>query len=126
VLREREPQRALDRMSLISAGWSGGTRIGDSLAEFERHHAARLLGRRAAVIVVSDGYDTGDPKALGEALAAIKRRARRIAWLNPMAGWDGYEPVAGGMAAALPHIDLFAPAHNLASLAALEPLLAKL
>ncbi len=126
VLREREPQRALDRLSLISAGWSGGTRIGESLAEFERHHAARLLGRRAAVIVVSDGYDTGDPAALAEALAAIRRRARRIVWLNPMAGWQGYEPVAGGMAAALPHIDLFAPAHNLASLAALEPLLARL
>jgi uncharacterized protein with von Willebrand factor type A (vWA) domain len=126
VLREREPHRALDRLSLISAGFSGGTRIGESLAEFERHYAARLLNRRAVVIIVSDGYDTGDPVALGAALAAIKRRARRIAWLNPMAGWEGYEPVAAGMAAAMPHLDLFAPAHNLASLAALEPLLARL
>ena len=126
TLREREPQKALDRLSLISAGWSGGTRIGDSLAGFVRHHAERLLRRRAVVIIVSDGYDTGDPAVLAEALAAIRKRARRIVWLNPMAGWQGYEPVAQGMKAAMPHIDLFAPAHNLASLAALEPLLARL
>ena len=77
-------------------------------------------------MVVSDGYDTGDPEKLGESLAKLRRRCKRIVWLNPMIGWSGYEPVAGGMAAALPHIDLFAPAHNLESLAALEPYLAKL
>ncbi|HSA82807.1 MAG TPA: VWA domain-containing protein, partial [Geminicoccaceae bacterium] len=78
------------------------------------------------VVIVSDGYDTGPPERLAAELAALRRRARRIVWLNPMLGWQGYEPVARGMAAALPHVDLFAPAHNLESLAALEPQLAAL
>jgi uncharacterized protein with von Willebrand factor type A (vWA) domain len=72
------------------------------------------------VIIVSDGYDTGPPERLAAELRALRRRARRVVWLNPMLGWAGYEPVARGMAAALPHLDLFAPAHNLESLAALE------
>jgi uncharacterized protein with von Willebrand factor type A (vWA) domain len=77
-------------------------------------------------MIVSDGYDTGPPELLAEELRLIRRRARRLVWLNPMIGWDGYEPVAAGMRAALPHIDLFAPAHNLESLRALEPYLARL
>ena len=77
-------------------------------------------------MIVSDGYDKGDPARIGRELAEIRRRCRRVVWLNPMLGRPGYAPVAGGMAAALPHIDLFAPAHNLASLAALEPALESL
>lgn len=126
ALKERNAEKALERMTLISQGWSGGTRIGESLEVFNRQHAARVLNARSVVMVVSDGYDTGDPEKLGEALAKLRKRCKRIVWLNPMIGWSGYEPVAGGMAAALPHIDLFAPAHNLESLAALEPYLAKL
>jgi uncharacterized protein with von Willebrand factor type A (vWA) domain len=84
------------------------------------------LNRRSVVIVVSDGYETGPPEQLGREMAALRRRARRIVWLNPMLGWGGYEPVARGMTAALPHVDLFAPAHNLESLCALEPYLAAL
>ena len=126
ALRERDPARAADRLSLISVGWAGGTRIGDSLIEFERHHGVRLLNRRTVLIMVSDGYDTGAPAVLAAALAAMRRRVRRLIWLNPMLGWDGYAPVAAGMAAALPHVDLFAPAHNLASLAALEPHFARM
>jgi uncharacterized protein with von Willebrand factor type A (vWA) domain len=126
TLRERDPQRALDRLSLIAAGWAGGTRIGESLAEFNRHHARRALAGRSVAIIVSDGYERGDPALLGRELAALRRRARRVVWLNPMIGWEGYAPVAAGMQAALPHVDLFAPAHNLASLAALEPALADL
>jgi len=125
-LRERDAARAIDRLSLIAAGWEGGTRIGASLAEFNRHHARRALNGHTMVIIVSDGYDTGDPAALGRELAEIRRRARRVVWLNPMLGWRDYAPVAAGMAAALPHVDLFAPAHNLASLAALEDALARL
>jgi uncharacterized protein with von Willebrand factor type A (vWA) domain len=126
TLRERDMARALDRLSLIAAGWEGGTRIGESLAEFNRHHARRALNGRTVVMIVSDGYDKGDPARLGRELAEIRRRCRRIVWLNPMLGRPGYAPVAGGMVAALPYIDLFAPAHNLASLAALEPMLATL
>ena len=126
ALREKNTERALERMSLMAAGWAGGTRIGESLAAFNRHHARRAINRRTALIIVSDGYDTGPPEQLAEEMARLKRRVRRVIWLNPMIGWRDYEPAAAGMAAALPHIDLFAPAHNLESLAALEPYLAKL
>jgi uncharacterized protein with von Willebrand factor type A (vWA) domain len=126
ALRESDPVRAVERLSLMAQGWSGGTRIGESLASFNRFHAARVLHSRSVVIILSDGYDTGEPGALAQEMAALRRRARRIVWLNPMMGWKDYTPVAGGMQAALPYIDLFAPAHNLASLAALEPYLAKL
>jgi len=126
TLRERNLARALDRLSLIAAGWEGGTRIGESLAEFNRHHARRALDGHTVVMIVSDGYDKGDPALIGRELAEIRRRCRRVVWLNPMLGRPGYTPIAGGMAAALPHIDLFAPAHNLASLAALEPALESL
>ena len=126
ALAERNPQKALDRLSLICQGWSGGTRIGACLASFNRHHAARVLGSRSVLVILSDGYDTGPPELLAREMAAAGRRTRRIVWLNPMAGWDGYSPKAAGMQAALPHIELFAPAHNLRSLEALEPYLARI
>ena len=126
ALKERDPQRALDRLSLIARGFAGGTRIGESLAAFNRLHAARVVHGRTAVIIVSDGYDTGPAEDLGRELARLRKRTRHIAWLNPMAGWQGYEPAAAGMRAALPHLDLFAAAHNLESLAKLEPYLARL
>jgi uncharacterized protein with von Willebrand factor type A (vWA) domain len=75
---------------------------------------------------LSDGYDTGEPALLAASMRAIRRRCRRIVWLNPLVGWEGYEPSARGMQAALPHVDLFASAHNIASLAALEPYLARI
>lgn len=125
VLRERRRVKALERLSLLAEGWGGGTRIGESLATFVKHHARRALRGRAALFILSDGYDTGEPAQLAKAMAALKRRARRIVWLNPLLGWRDYQPVAGGMAAALPFIDVFAPAHNLESLAALEPHLAR-
>jgi uncharacterized protein with von Willebrand factor type A (vWA) domain len=121
ALKERETERAAIRLSLMAQGWAGGTRIGESLATFNRSYAAKVLNRRTVVIIVSDGYDTGPPDRLADEMAALRRRARRVVWLNPMLGWVGYEPVARGMAAALPHVDLFAPAHNLESLMALEP-----
>ncbi len=126
ALRERNVDRAVERMALLAAGWSGGTRIGDSLASFNRHHAATTLNSRSIVMIVSDGYDTGPAERLGEEMRQLKRRARKVVWLNPMIGWRDYAPEAAGMQAALPHVDLFAPAHNLESLAALEPYLAKL
>jgi uncharacterized protein with von Willebrand factor type A (vWA) domain len=126
ALGERNTERAIERLSLLAQGWAGGTRIGESLAAFNRSYAAGVLNRRSIVVVVSDGYDTGPPEQLAREMTALRRRARRIVWLNPMLGWRGYEPVACGMAAALPHVDLFAPAHNLESLCALEPYLAAL
>jgi uncharacterized protein len=121
ALKERTSERAIQRLALMAEGWAGGTRIGESLATFSLSYAASVLNRRSVVIIVSDGYDTGPPERLAAELRALRRRARRVVWLNPMLGWQGYQPVARGMAAALPHLDLFAPAHNLESLAALEP-----
>jgi uncharacterized protein len=126
AMREKDTTRALDRMSLMAEGVGGGTRIGESLAAFNRWHAARVIHSRTCVMILSDGYDTGEPERLGAEMAALARRCRRVVWLNPLIGWDGYEPVARGMATALPHVALFAPAHNLESLAALEPYLARL
>jgi uncharacterized protein len=85
-----------------------------------------VIHSRTAVVIVSDGYDTGDPAQLGAEMRQLRRRCRRIAWLNPMLGWQDYAPEARGMKAALPFVDLFAPAHNLESLVALEPYLARL
>lgn len=126
ALREKDTARALDRMSLMAEGVGGGTRIGESLAAFNAGHAARVIHSRTCVMILSDGYDTGTPEQLGAEMARLSRRCRRIVWLNPLLGWDGYAPVARGMAAALPFVSLFAPAHNLESLAALEPHLARL
>ncbi len=126
ALRERDAQRAVERMSVIAQGAGGGTRIGESLAAFNRWHAQRVIHSRTCVMIVSDGYDTGAAERLASEMAALRRRCRRIAWLNPMIGWRDYSPQAAGMRAAMPYIDLFAPAHNLASLQALEPYLARI
>ena len=125
-LRDRDVSRAVDRLSLMAQGIGGGTRIGESLATFNRWHARRVINSRTAVMIVSDGYDTGEPGQLGEEMRRLARRCRRIIWLNPLIGWRDYSPQARGMQAALPYVDLFAPAHNLESLAALEPSLAKI
>ncbi|MGQ0715194.1 MAG: vWA domain-containing protein [Gemmatimonadaceae bacterium] len=106
---------ALGRVSREVQGWSGGTRIGASLAAFNAGWL-RLVNRRTVVVILSDGWDTGEPAELGRALRVIARRAGRVVWLNPLLGSPSYEPVAGGMRAALPYVDVFAPAHNVASL----------
>ena len=126
AMREKDVGRALERLSLLAQGAGGGTRIGESLATFNRWHAPTVIRSRTCVLIISDGYDTGPPAALAAELRQLKRRCRRIVWLNPMLGWEGYQPIAQGMQAALPYLDLFAPAHNLQSLAALEPYLARL
>ena len=125
-LRDRDVSRAVDRLALMAQGIGGGTRIGESLNAFNRWHARRVINSRTAVIIVSDGYDTGDPERLGAEMRRLRQRCRRIIWLNPLIGWRDYSPQARGMQAALPYIDLFAPAHNLESLAALEPYLARI
>jgi uncharacterized protein len=125
-LRDRDVTRAVERLSLMAQGIGGGTKIGESLATFNRWHARRVVNSRTALMIVSDGYDTGEPGQLGEEMRRLRRRCRKIIWLNPLIGWRDYTPQARGMQAALPYVDLFAPAHNLESLAALEPYLAKI
>ena len=126
AMKEKNATRALERMSLMTQGVGGGTRIGECLATFNKWHARRVLNSRSCVMILSDGYDTGAPEVLASELKRLRQRCRRIAWLNPMMGWDGYRPDAKAMQAALPYLDLFAPAHNLESLEALEPYLARL
>lgn len=117
---------ALEQARVKVVGWGGGTRIGASLDEFCAEWAPGLLNARSVVIILSDGLDTGDPALVVRAMDAIHRRAGRVLWLNPLAGDHRYEPLARGMAAALPYLDLLAPGHNLVSLLALERELARL
>lgn len=126
AMKEKDAARALDRLSIMAQGAGGGTKIGESLQTFNRWHAARVIHSRTVVMIVSDGYETGDAALLGREMAALGRRCRRIVWLNPMMAWEGYAPEAAGIKAALPHVDLYAPANTLKSLTALEPYLAKL
>ena len=111
----------LDRLAAHVPDWSGGTRLGESLMTFATRHLPRLGGSRTIVVVLSDGLDRGDPAELGQAVRRIRARVRRLVWLNPLLGDPGYQPTARGMAAALPFIDCFAPAHNLESLERLLP-----
>jgi uncharacterized protein with von Willebrand factor type A (vWA) domain len=113
-LRARSYREVLRRLTAVR-DWSGGTRIGESLAEFNRTWPS-LVDRRTIVIILSDGWDTGEPDVLATELLRIKRRAGRVIWLNPLLGNPSYEPLTRGMAAALPLVDRFAAAHNLAAL----------
>jgi uncharacterized protein with von Willebrand factor type A (vWA) domain len=113
-LKARSYREVLRRLTAVK-DWSGGTRIGESLAELNRGWPS-LVDQRTIVIILSDGWDTGDPDVLGAELLRIKRRAGRIIWLNPLLGNPSYEPLTRGMAAALPLVDRFAAAHNLAAL----------
>src|SRR5687768_5484868 len=119
-LKNKTYQRALDRLATDIRGWSGGTRIGASLAMFNDQWL-RHIDKRTIVIILSDGWDTGEPDKLAAQLSLLKRRAGRLIWLNPLLGSADYAPVTRGMQAALPFINVFAPAHDLASLRALEP-----
>jgi uncharacterized protein with von Willebrand factor type A (vWA) domain len=118
-LRLRNIDRAIDEASREVVDWAGGTRIGASLKEFNRRWSRRVLGRGAVVLVISDGWDQGDPALLAGELRFIQHRCHRLIWLNPLAGREGYRPLVGGMRAALTYIDDFVPIHNFQSLAAL-------
>lgn len=126
LLRQRDLDRALDEVSKSVHDFSGGTRIGQALADFNRRWARRVLGHGAVVIVVSDGWDRGDPSLLETELERLRRSAHRLIWLNPLLGSEGYEPRTRGMLAALPHVDDFLAAHSIAALDELGSLLAGL
>ena len=126
ALHEHNINIATKRLAILSAGWAGGTRIGECLQTFNQDYARRILTSQSIVMIFSDGLDTGTPELFCEQMALIKQRAKKIVWLNPLLGRHGYEPTAQCMQAALPMLDLFAPAHNLQSLLALESQLVKL
>jgi uncharacterized protein len=106
--------------------WDGGTRIGASLKRLIDEHGRTRAVRGATCVILSDGLDVGDPRLLGEQMARLSRLAHRVVWLNPLKGHDAYEPLAAGMAAALPHIDVFRPGHNLQSLEEVADVIARL
>jgi uncharacterized protein with von Willebrand factor type A (vWA) domain len=121
ALHDPDPWRAQERLHLLAQGWAGGTRIGECLAQFNREHAPRVVHSRTAILIMSDGYDTGDPQQLSDALAQLRRRARRVVWLNPLSNRPGYAPICQGMQAAMPHLDLLAPGADLASIQSVLP-----
>ena len=118
AIRQDDDQRAAERVT----DWSGGTRIGAALAELNREHGRRI-GRGAVVVVLSDGWDRGDPELLGEEMARLRRTAHRLVWLNPLAADPRYEPLTRGMRAALPHVDHLLPGNSIASLESLADLM---
>jgi hypothetical protein len=124
LLRDRDRDRALGRVAESVNDWAGGTRIGESFREFNLRWARRTLRSSGVVIVVSDGWDRGDPALVEVETARLRRSCHRLVWLNPLAGTAGYQPLAAGMRAAFPYIDDFLPAGSIASLERLGEILA--
>ncbi len=116
LLRDRDIDDAVAGVSAQVHDWSGGTRIGETLKQFNYQWARRVLGRGAVVLLISDGWDRGDAELLGREMARLQRSCRRLIWLNPLLGSPGYQPLTKGMQAALPFVDDFLPVHNLISL----------
>jgi uncharacterized protein len=123
LLRDKDRDRALARVADTVNDWAGGTRIGESFRTFNQKWARRSLRSSGVVIVVSDGWDRGDPALVAAETARLRRNCHRLVWLNPLAGTPGYQPLAGGMRAAFPYVDDFLPAGTVASLERLGEIL---
>ncbi|MGH8673540.1 MAG: VWA domain-containing protein [Burkholderiales bacterium] len=119
MIAPAEVECSLARLAASVPDWSGGTRIGDCMEEFNAQYRDTLINRRSTVMVFSDGLDHGDGAVLGRAMRALRERAARIVWLNPLLGDPRYRPETDAMRAAIPFVDHFGPAHNLESLEAL-------
>jgi uncharacterized protein with von Willebrand factor type A (vWA) domain len=123
-LETRDPEAALDQAAASVVDWGSGTRIGASLKQFNDVYGRRALTRGAVVVVVSDGWERQDPDLVGREMARLSRQAYAVVWVNPLKGNPEYQPLAGGMRAALPYVDRFLPGHNLRSLEELAAVLA--
>jgi uncharacterized protein with von Willebrand factor type A (vWA) domain len=124
-LRHRDPEVAFELIAHVVPDWSGGTRIGEALAEFNQRWARRVLGQGAVVLLVTDGLDRDGAAGLAENMDRLHHSCRRLVWLNPLLRWQGFEPKSQGIRAMLPHVDEFRPVHNLASLRGLVDLLSR-
>jgi uncharacterized protein with von Willebrand factor type A (vWA) domain len=118
-LSPRDADVALGQLATSVVDWAGGTRLGAGLGSFCDEWGQRGMARGAVVVIVSDGWDRGDPDELAEQMVRLGRLAKSIIWVNPLRNSEGYEPLARGMAAALPFCDRFVDGHSLASLEAL-------
>ncbi|UCG26421.1 MAG: VWA domain-containing protein [Chloroflexota bacterium] len=125
-LQDRDVDRAMKEVSTTVQDWAGGTRMGDAIKHFNYDWARRVLGRGAVVLLISDGWDRGEPKLLAHEIARLQRSCHRLIWLNPLLGSPDYEPLTRGMLAALPYVDDFLPAHSLSSLEELARHLSRL
>ena len=123
-LARRDPEAALERATVAAVDWGSGTRIGASLRELNDVHGRRALTRGAVVVILSDGWEREDAELVGREMARLQRAAYAVVWVNPMKGSPQYQPLAGGMRAALPFVDRFLPGHNLRSLDELAGVLA--
>jgi uncharacterized protein with von Willebrand factor type A (vWA) domain len=123
-LETRDPEAALDQAAASVVDWGSGTRIGASLKQFNDEWGRRALSRGAIVVVVSDGWERQDPELVGREMARLARAAYAVVWVNPLKGNPEYQPLAGGMRAALPYVDRFLSGHNLRSLEELATVLA--
>lgn len=112
-LRIRDPNVALQRAAASAPDWAGGTRLGEALKAFNDGWGRRGVARGAVLLIVSDGWDSGDPRLVAEQMDRLSRLAHRVVWVNPRKQASGYQPLVGGMAAALPHIDAFISGHSL-------------
>jgi uncharacterized protein with von Willebrand factor type A (vWA) domain len=124
-LTTRDPDAAISAAAHRVADWSGGTRLGDGLRQFNDEWGVRGMARGAVVVILSDGWDRGDPEVLAEQMERLHRVARRIVWVNPLKASPGFAPLARGMAAALPYVDEFVEGHSLASLEELAGVVAR-
>ena len=116
LLETRDVELALREVARSVVDWSGGTRIGDALKSFNFVWSRRVLRPGAVVLIISDGWDRGEPELMKREMSRLKRNVFRIIWLNPLIAMPGYEPLTHGLQAALPFVDDFLPVHNLASL----------
>ncbi len=119
ALRVRDPEEALKAAGRSVPDWSGGTRLGESIRAFTRRWGQRGMARGSVIVIASDGWERGDPRMLGEQVAHLQRLAHAVVWMNPHRGKVGYQPVQGGIAAVLPHVDQLVAGHSLASFASL-------
>ncbi len=119
AFRHRDPEAAFQMVAAMVPDWSGGTRIGEAIARFNREWARRVLGQGATVLLITDGLDREGGAGLAEAMDRLHRSCRRLIWLNPLLRFEGFEPRAAGIKAMLPHVDDFRPAHNIESIAGL-------
>jgi hypothetical protein len=122
-LEHRDQEQALRAAAALVRDWAGGTRIGENLAALNDHWGPLGITRGAVVIIVSDGWERGDPTLLGQEMEILRRMAHTVIWVNPLSAEPGYAPLAKGMAAAMPHLDHFLPGHNLRSLETLAQVL---